>query len=92
MNNHKKWMAISAVTGLAFFLIANFTHLFTGLNVLSGMIQIAINTFVFITWLHGFRISQAIARYVAFFGVMAPPILAGITLYRVNVPLFISIL
>ena len=90
-NNHRRWMAISAVTGLAFFLIANLTNLFLGLNVVSGLIQIAINIFVFVTWLHGYRGSHGRARFLAFFGVIAPPILAGITLYRVIIPFFTSI-
>lgn len=92
MNNNRRWMAISAIMGLSFFLIANFTFLFAGLNVVSGVIQISINTFVFMTWLRGFRISHGRARFVAFFGVIAPPILVGITLYRVIIPFITSIL
>ena len=49
MRNNRRWMAISATTGLAFFLIANLTDLFVGLNVVSGLIQIVINIFVFVT-------------------------------------------
>lgn len=79
-------MAISAVTGLVFFLIANFTGYFAGLNVVSGLIQIAINIFVFVTWLRGYRASQGRERFVAFFGIVAPPVLASITLYRVIIP------
>jgi hypothetical protein len=85
-------MAISAVTGLVFFLVANFTDLFVGLNVVSGLIQIAINIFVFVTWLRGYRTSQGRAQIVAFFGVIAPPILAATTLYRVVTPFFFGLL
>ena len=92
MNNNRRWMAISAATGLVFFLIANLTDFFVGLNVVSGIIQIAINIFVFITWLRGYRASVGRARLLAFFGVIAPPILAGITLYRVIIPFFTSTL
>ncbi|MBZ0217055.1 MAG: hypothetical protein K8F25_10915 [Fimbriimonadaceae bacterium] len=88
INNNRRWMAISAVTGLTFFLIANFTDFFIGLNVVSGLVQISINTFVFLTWLKGFRASHGRARLVAFFGVAAPPVLVGITLYRVIIPFF----
>jgi hypothetical protein len=84
-------MAISAATGLAFFLIANLTDFFVGLNIVSGLIQIVINIFVFVTWLRGYRDSHGRARFLAFFGVFAPPILAGITLYRVIIPFFTSI-
>ena len=84
-------MVISAVTGLAFFLIANFTDFFAGLNIVSGLIQIVINIFVFVTWLRGYRASHGRERFAAFFGVIAPPILAGITLYRVIIPFFNSL-
>ena len=86
MNNNRLWMAISAVTGLVFFLVANFTSFFTGLNVVAGLIQIGINGFVFVTWLRGYRASHGRERFVAFSGVVAPPILASITLYRVIIP------
>lgn len=89
MSNHRRWMAISAATGLAFFFIANFTDIFTGLNVVSGLVQILINIFVFLTWLRGYRSSHGRARFLAFSGVVAPPILAGITLYRVIIPFFL---
>ncbi len=90
MCNHRRWMAISAVTGLVFFLVANFTDFLIGLNIASGLIQIALNVFVFVTWLHGYRVANGRERIVAFFGVIAPPILAGITLYRVIIPFFAS--
>ena len=91
MVNHRRWMAISAASGLVFFLVANFTNFLVGLNILSGLIQIAFNVFVFVTWLNGYRVARGRERLVAFFGVIAPPILAGITLYRVIVPYFMSI-
>ncbi len=85
-------MALSSVTGLVFFLIANFTDLFAGLNVVSVLIQILINIFVFVTWLRGYRTSHGRERFVTFFGVIAPPLLAGTTLYRVIIPFFASLL
>ena len=91
MSNHRRWMAISAATGLVFFLVANFTDFLVGLNIVSGLIQIALNVFVFVTWLHGYRVARGRERIVAFFGVIAPPILAGITLYRVIAPFFTSL-
>ncbi len=91
MSNHRRWMAISAATGLVFFLVANFTDFLVGLNIVSGLIQITLNVFVFVTWLHGYRVARGRERIVAFFGVIAPPILAGITLYRVIIPFFTSL-
>ena len=91
MSSHRRWMAISAATGLAFFLVANFFRYLVGLNIVSGLIQIGLNVFVFVTWLHGFRVARDRERVVAFSGVIAPPILAGITLYRVIVPFLTSL-
>lgn len=91
MGSHRRWMAISAATGLVFFLVANCTDFLVGLNIVSGLIQIALNIFVFVTWLHGYRVARGRERLVAFFGVIAPPILAGITLYRVIIPFFASL-
>ncbi len=92
MSHNRRWMAVSATTGLAFFLIANLTDFSGGLHVVFGLVQIAINIFIFATWLRGYRASHGYERFLAFFGVIAPPILAGITLYRVIIPFFIRIL
>ena len=72
-------------------MVANFTGFLVGLNIVSGLIQIALNVFVFVTWLHGFRVARGREQVMAFFGVIAPPILAGITLYRVIIPFFVSL-
>lgn len=86
MRNKRLWMTISALTGLAFFLFANFTNVLVELNIASGFIQIVINIFVFVTWLRGYHASAGRERIIASSGVIAPPILAGITLYRVIIP------
>ena len=91
MSSHRRWMAMSAATGLVFFLVANFSRFLVGLNIVSGLIQIGLNVFVFVTWLHGFRVARGRERVVAFSGVIAPPILAGITLHRVIVPFLTSL-
>jgi hypothetical protein len=83
-------MAISALAGLAFFLFANYTHYLSELNFASGIIQIGINIFVFFTWLRGFLSSHGRDRFVAVFGVLAPPVLATITIYRIIGPYLIS--
>lgn len=77
MNNNQRLMLISALSGLVFFMIANFAHLFIKLNILSELIQIVINIFIFIIWLRGYRISKDWARYIVSLGIIAPPILAG---------------
>jgi hypothetical protein len=83
-----RWMAISGAAGLGFFLIANLTDFFTGLNVLAGCIQLALNAFVFLTWLRGFRKSRGFRKLIASFGVFVPPVMAIITLDRILIPAF----
>ena len=80
------WMALSGATGLLFFLIANFTELFVGSRVLAGCLQLCVNAFVFITWRRGFIQSKGFKRFVAFFGMVVPFIMAMITLVRVLIP------
>ena len=91
-NIHRQWMAISATMGFAFFLVANLTDLFVGVNIVSGLCQIVINVVVFVTWLRGYHASQGYERLLALFGVVVPPVLASITLYRVVIPFFVAVL
>lgn len=81
-----RWMAISGFLGLAFFLVANFTDLFTGSSLLAASLQLCVNTFVFIAWGKAFRGSKGRKKCLAFFGIVSPPITAGITIWRVLVP------
>jgi hypothetical protein len=85
-NKENFWMAISGGTGFAFFLIANFTNLFTGASVIAGIIQLIINTFVFVVWTKAFIKNHGFKKFVAFFGVIVPCLLAITTLYRVLIP------
>ena len=80
------WMTISGTMGLLFFLIANFTDLFTGSSVLAGCLQLCVNTFVFVVWTKGFLKSRGLKRFIAFFGVVIPIIMASITIWRVLIP------
>lgn len=80
------WMAISGAAGFGFFLIANLSDFFVGLSLTAGLIQVVLNVFVFFTWLRGYRDSAGLRKFVAFFGVVIPPVLASITLYRVIIP------
>ncbi|MBC7982120.1 hypothetical protein H7X65_03525 [Candidatus Parcubacteria bacterium] len=48
-------MAVSGTAGFLFFAISNFIHIFVGLNVVTAILQIAINIFVFVTWGRGFQ-------------------------------------
>ena len=85
-------MFISGLTGFAFFLIANFGHVFHGMDVLAGCIQISINTFVFLTWKRGFMQSTGFAKAFALIGTVVPIIMASITLVRVISPAFLNLL
>lgn len=82
---------MSAATGLVFFVVANFSSFLVGLNIVSSLIQIMLNVLVFVTWLRGYRVARGRERVVALSGVIAPPILAGVTLYRIIIPFFTSL-
>jgi hypothetical protein len=82
-------MAISGMCGLSFFLIANFTSIFEGLNVVAGCLQLGINVFGFTAGVRAWPRSRAFKRFSAFLWIVGPLTTATITLYRVLIP-FIS--
>ena len=84
------WMIASGITGFSFFLLANFTNLFTGATVIAGCLQLVVNGFVFITWSKGFKNSSGFRKFIAFWGVIVPVIMGGITLWRVLLPAFFN--
>lgn len=86
MNKNSKWMIISGATGFTFFLIANFTHLFTGSSVLAGCLQLCVNTFVFIVWRKAFVQSYGFKKFVAFIGTVVLVVMASTTICRVLIP------
>ncbi len=85
-----RWMLASGLTGFLFFVLANFTHLFAGASVLAGCLQISVNCFVFVVWTKAFRRSSGLKKFVAFFGVVMPVIMASTTLWRVLIPAIVS--
>lgn len=91
MDKNSKWMVISGIVGLTFFLIANFTNIFTGSSVFAGCLQICVNIFVFIVWKKAFLQSSSFKKFIAFFGVIVPCVMAGITIWRVLIPAILSI-
>jgi hypothetical protein len=90
------WMVISGVCGLSLFLIANpFVLEYFGVvyspaivqsGLFAGLLQICVNTFVFITWTNGFIKERGFRKIIPVFGVVIPFIMAAITLCRVIVP------
>jgi hypothetical protein len=86
MLNQKQKMAISGVVGFSFFLIANLTNFFQGLNLVTGGLQLLVNAFVFIVWLGAFKKTSGITKFIAFWGVVIPLIMASITIWSVLVP------
>ena len=52
----------------------------------AGLLQICVNTFVFITWTNGFIKERGFRKIIPVFGVVIPFIMAAITLCRVIVP------
>jgi len=86
VKHQKLWMGVSGLTGFSFFLIANLTNLFAGSSVIAGVIQLAVNAFVFVVWYKAFTNSSGFQRFVAFWGVLVPLFMAAITVYRVLLP------
>ena len=87
MNTNDRLMFISAGASLTFFGVANFTDILLGLNVVSAILQILINAFVFVVWTRGFLQSSGFKKFVAFFGVVVPFFMAAFTIYNVLAPL-----
>lgn len=85
-DRHSKWMALSGTLGFVFFLIANFTSIFQGLNVLAGVLQLCINAIVFGAWGKAFLDRTGFSKLFAFFGVAVPLAMASVTIYRVLIP------
>lgn len=91
MERNKKWMIISAATGLSFFLIANVTHFFHGSAVIAGVLQLAVNTFVSLVWSRGIAGSRGRMRFMKWCGTIGPVIMAGITIVHVLLPRFLDL-
>jgi len=85
-DKNSRWMLVSGLTGFTFFLIANFTNFFAGLNMLAGWLQLCVNAFVFLVWKKAFLQSCGFKKFVAFFGVVVPVVMASITIWRVLLP------
>ena len=79
-------MMLSGLLGLTFFLVANFTQLFYGLDIVAGCIQITLNIFVFLTWKEGVLLNKGFKKFVALIGTVVPIIMASITIIRVLLP------
>lgn len=84
--SHGFWMAVSGSCGLAFFFMANFTHYLERNRVFAGFAQIAVNVFVFVSWGAGFLQSSGFLKFIAFWGVVVPIVMAAVTTVRVIIP------
>jgi hypothetical protein len=88
--NSKKWRIISGIAGFSFFLIANCTNFFENLNILAGCLQIIVNVFVFVCWMKAYPRCHGFEKFVTFIGVVFPPVMAGITIWRVLIPAILN--
>lgn len=79
-------MTVSGILGFTFFIVANFTRFFQGSDLIAGILQLAVNAFVFATWLKGYLDSSGLKKFIAFFGVVVPFVMATITIWRVLLP------
>lgn len=87
MKHQKLLEVISGATGLGLALIANLTNVFVGSAVVAGVLQLAVNVFVFIVWRKAFVERTGFAKFVAFWGVVVPVGMAAITIWRILLPL-----
>jgi len=85
-------MVVSGLMGATLFVLANIVQLFAGMNLLAGLLQIAVNTFVFFSWKRGYTLSTGRAKLVALIGTIVPCLMASITLVRVIIPELIKAL
>ena len=83
MKSSSLWMSISGGLGFGCFLIANFTHLFRSSSKIAAVLQLAINLFVFIAWSYSFFTSDGLKKFIAFFGIVVPIVMATITIRRI---------
>ena len=88
-DNQKVRMALAGVLGLSFFVLANFGAL--GSGAIFGVIQIAINSIVFVVYLNGYKKTTGFTKFVAVVGVIVPIVMASITLWRVLLPEIIKL-
>lgn len=79
-------MVVSGACGFILFIIANFTNAFRGSRIVAGCLQLGINLFVFVTWGNAFLHSSGFKKFVAFWGIVVPVVMASITTWRVFVP------
>lgn len=85
MKSHRMWMRISGFFGLLTFFIANFTAL-NNFNIICGCVQIIVNIFVFVCWLKAYKNERRFIKFIAFWGVVIPPIMAIFTFINILLP------
>jgi hypothetical protein len=84
--SEKRKMVLSGLLGIGFFVLANLTNLFQGLSFTAGIIQLFINLFVFLVWLKAYKNTTGFTKFVAFWGIVFPFVMATVTLWRVVLP------
>lgn len=84
MNIEQKdlWMKLSGAAGLSVFILIHM-KVFGSCTWAAAVTQLCVNAFVFTVGMKVFPSSTGRRRFLAFFWVFVPPIMAGITVYRV---------
>jgi len=81
--NHEFWMIVSAVTGFSCFVIIHFTKLLKNPKS-AAVLQLAANTFVFVSWGASFLAADSgLFKLFCFGGTVVPTIMASLTIRRV---------
>lgn len=66
--------------------------MFTGLVVATALLQLTVNSFVFVVWLKAFLERKGFEKFVALWGVVVPVVMASITIIRILLPYVLNIL
>ena len=85
-DKHSKLMMAAGLVSFLYFLISNFTDFFLTSRVLSGFMQLCINTFVIVVCKNALPNSRGTKKFFAIYGMVVPATLALITIWRVLIP------
>lgn len=82
VSRHRVFMFVSGLLGLIFFIIANLD--LVGNDAYFAYAQLCINAFVFLSWGIGYlKATSSFEKFVAFWGVIVPILMAVITVINV---------
>lgn len=82
IESHAFWMIVSGLTGFGCFLVIHFTKWLPN-PTKAAFLQLAANTFVFVSWGSAFLAMEGLAKAFALCGTIVPVIMASLTIRKV---------